>query len=62
MNCPKCSISVFDRPFMRINKTGIDGIFWCEDCVKKHEPELYNNLKEDETPVEGVLKEICYGK
>lgn len=45
---------------MRVNPIGVDGIWWCEDCVKKHEPELYKNQKEDETPVEKVLKEICY--
>jgi len=47
---------------MRINEKGVDGIFWCEPCVKKYEPELYANVKEDETKVEKDLKDILYPK
>ncbi len=62
MICPKCGCSVFNQPFMRINEKGVDGIFWCEPCVKKYEPELYANVKEDETKVEKDLKDILYPK
>lgn len=60
MNCDKCGVSVFTRPFMRINPTGEDGIFWCDLCVKTHEPELYKNLKEDLAPVYDDLVDILY--
>lgn len=61
MTCPKCGCSVFDHPFMRTNPKGQIGIFWCEPCVKKHEPELYANEKEEETDAEKDLKQIFYG-
>lgn len=61
MTCPKCKENtVFDQPFMRMNAFGEIGIFWCEPCAKKHEPELYANEKEDETPVEKDLKSMFY--
>lgn len=46
---------------MRVNPKGQLGIFWCEPCVKKHEPELYTNEKEEETDAEKDLKKIFYG-
>jgi len=63
MTCPNCNINtVFTHPFMRMDKPGpkAKGVFWCEPCVKKTEPELYKNQKEDETQVEKELKDICY--
>ena len=60
MNCAKCGISVFKKPLKRVNEKGIDGIWWCKDCLKKHEPELYKNEMEDETPIEKTLEDICY--
>ncbi len=62
MRCAKCNCSVFDKPLKRVNQKGIDGIFWCEDCIKKHEPELYRNEMEDESKIEKDLKKIFYGK
>jgi len=49
-----------DKSLVRVNKKGVDGIWWCEPCLQKHEPELYKNEKEDESDVEKVLKEIFY--
>lgn len=60
MYCDKCGISVFKKPLMRVNKTGIDGIFWCESCVKKYEPELYKNQIADEPAVLKDLKKMFY--
>lgn len=60
MKCAKCNVSADEKPFLRINEFGVDGIWWCEDCVKLHEPELYANLKEDESEVEGLLKDWFY--
>lgn len=37
------------------------GIFWCEECCKKYEPELYKNEMEDEPQIMKDLKDICYG-
>lgn len=53
-----------DRPFMRMDKPGPKaiGIFWCEKCAEKYEPELYKNEKEDESQVEKDLKAICYNR
>ncbi|NET30687.1 MAG: hypothetical protein F6K19_01620 [Cyanothece sp. SIO1E1] len=42
----------------RVNPIGEIGEWWCEPCLKKHEPELYNNIMEDETEVEKDLKKI----
>jgi len=58
--CMNCGASVFDVPLMRVNEKGVDGVFWCEPCVEKNEPELYKNEKEDETQAEKDLKIICY--
>lgn len=60
MECSKCNISVFKKPLKRVNVYGEIGIWWCEDCIKKYEPELYKNIMEDETQVEKDLKKICY--
>lgn len=62
MECAKCGISVFKRPLKRINPKGELGIWWCEVCLLKYEPELYKNEIADETPIEKTLKSICYGK
>lgn len=62
MKCAKCGCSVSEHPLMRMNETGIDAIWWCEPCAKKYEPELYRNLKEDESDVEEDLKKIFYPK
>jgi ribosomal protein L37AE/L43A len=60
MECAKCGASVMNKPLMRINPIGEAGIWWCEDCVRKNEPELYKNQIEDEPPVLKDLKKICY--
>jgi protein-arginine kinase activator protein McsA len=46
MKCPKCNV-VKNIPFYRINPKGEIGIFWCADCLKKHEPELFKNERGD---------------
>jgi len=61
IKCKNCGTSVFDAPLLRVNPIGQDGIWWCAKCLEKHEPELYKNLKEEETDVEKVLKEMLYG-
>lgn len=58
MKCKKCGISVMKAPLQRVNEKGVDGIWWCEPCIEKHEPELARNIKEDETQVEKDLKDI----
>lgn len=60
--CENCGISVHDAPLQRVNETGVDGIWWCEACLELFEPELHNNIKENETQVEKDLKEILYPK
>lgn len=52
MQCAKCKVSVFEKNLKRVNEKGEKGIWWCEDCLKIHEPELYKNIKQDETNVE----------
>lgn len=61
-NCKNCGVSVYEKPLNRINPIGEIGIWWCENCISKNEPELYKNLKADESKIERDLKEICYGK
>ena len=36
------------------------GIFWCEPCAQKHEPELFQNQKEDEGELLTTLKKWAY--
>lgn len=55
MKCGKCGASVMLKPLVRVNPKGEDGIFWCWDCLKKYEPELYKNEKEDQTDLEKLL-------
>lgn len=63
MNCAKCGVSVMARPLIRVNPIGEDGEFWCWDCLKKHEPELYKNLKDDLTRAERlIIDEVYHGK
>ena len=58
--CEKCGASVFGQPLQRVNPVGQIGIWWCEPCIARHEPELARNIREDETDVERDLKAICY--
>ena len=45
MKCINCGTSVFNKPLHRTNPKGQSDAGWmCEDCIKKNEPELYNNL------------------
>jgi len=62
MNCKKCNVSVFKEPLQRVNPKGEAGIFWCWNCIRKHEPELYRNLKEEETQLDRDLKGLFYKK
>lgn len=59
-NCKNCGASVFDVPLNRVNPLGEIGIFWCESCIEKEEPELHKNLKEDESDIEHDLKDFFY--
>lgn len=63
IKCPKCGCTPMERPFVRMDEPGpkAEGIFWCEKCCKEHEPEFYNNAKEDESQVEKDLKKMFYG-
>lgn len=60
MNCKKCGTSVFEKPLNRVNPIGEIAVWWCSDCIKKEEPELYDNIKEEETEIEKHLKDIFY--
>ena len=62
MKCQNCGIDVSKQPLLRINEKGVDGIFWCHPCIKKNEPELYNNLIEEQSNVEQLLIDILYKK
>lgn len=61
MNCKNCGVSVIEKPLNRVNEFGVDGIFWCEDCIKENKPELFKKIKDEESPIEKDLKEIFYG-
>jgi len=62
MNCNKCKQSIFDVPDLileRVNETGVEAIWWCHNCLKEHEPELYKNIMNDKTQAEkGILNTI----
>lgn len=60
MDCAKCGISCMKKPLNRVNPLGVTGIFWCNDCIKKYEPELYKNIIEDEPQIVKDLENICY--
>jgi hypothetical protein len=45
-----------EAPLQRVNQKGEIGIWWCDNCVKKYEPELFKNNEENVTPVEALLK------
>ena len=60
MKCENCGVSVFECHLVRINELGVPGIFWCESCLKKNEPELYLNTKEDQSDLERNAGEIFY--
>jgi ribosomal protein L37AE/L43A len=62
MKCANCGTSVFKKPLERVNPKGEIGIWWCRDCIKKNEPELYKNIISDREPINDVLEDICYGK
>lgn len=49
------------RNLVRMNAYGTTAIWWCEQCCKDKEPELYNNHIEDGGKLLADLKEICNG-
>jgi len=57
MKCDKCKADN-GQVLQRVNEFGVDGIWWCEPCLKKHEPELYDNTMEDKSELEKDLDEI----
>lgn len=63
--CPKCNKNTIKtHPFIRMDKPGpkAKGVFWCEPCAKKYEPELAKNQIEDEGEVVKILKIMSYPK
>lgn len=60
MKCAICGISVTRKPLQRVNSKDENGIWWCWDCLKRHEPELYKNEKEDQSDVEKILINEIY--
>lgn len=55
MKCASCKIQ--GKVLYRVNEIGIDGIFWCDECIKKKEPELHKNIMED--PETDIIKDIA---
>lgn len=51
MICDKCKKE--SDFLLRVNPLGENGIFWCENCTKINEPELYKNEMED-----GLLQDL----
>lgn len=48
-----------ERPLKRVNEKGVNGVWWCMPCIEKHEPELFRNIKEDESEFIKTLKSAC---
>ena len=53
LRCGNCKKSVTEAPLVRVNEPGIAGIFWCEQCIRINEPELWNNIQEDKAKPAG---------
>lgn len=48
MKCINCGVPAHVKPLSRTKPLGQpDGGWMCQACMKKKEPELYNNLKDD---------------
>jgi len=62
MCCQYCGVSVFNKPLKRISEIGKDAKWACESCLRRHEPELYKNIMEEENGVEKTLKKGLYEK
>lgn len=61
MNCAKCNVSVNDKILYRINPKGVDGIWWCDVCIREFEPTVYQEkVKDEQTQLLKDLKEILY--
>jgi protein-arginine kinase activator protein McsA len=57
MKCPKCKLSP-NIPFYRINPKEEIGIFWCKSCLKKYEPELFKNEREDTGEIIDIIQSV----
>lgn len=54
--CRKCGFKC-DIVY-RTNEKEKDGIFYCEKCLKKHEPDLYKSLDKHEKGLNNLIKSI----
>jgi hypothetical protein len=50
------------RPLIRVNEKGVNGIWWCEPCLAKKEPELLRNHQEEDGGFTNQLDNILNGK
>lgn len=54
MKCANCKQPA--DALIRVNELGEDGIFWCEHCVRREEPELYrNHIEENGRLINAIL-------
>jgi hypothetical protein len=63
MRCIYCLKSIADVPLQRTQPKEQPNAGWaCMPCIEKQEPELANNIKEEQSDIEKDLEEICYPK
>ena len=48
MKCIKCSCPCTERMLHRTNPLGEEPNWMCMPCIEKYEPELANNIKNDD--------------
>ena len=60
MKCAKCKTINPPGFLHRINSYGEAAEWWCETCIKIHEPELYHNIMCERTAVEKVILDLLH--
>lgn len=59
MKCCNCGVSIQGRILHRTKSKGqLDAGWMCEPCIQKTEPELYDNIQEENTGIINDLKDI----
>jgi len=59
-NCGKCGVSIQVQPLYKVSDKDEPIAFWCEPCIKQHEPELHKNEREEIGDIMDIVNDIYY--
>lgn len=59
-NCGKCGVSIQVQPLYKVCDKDEPLVFWCEPCIKQHEPELHKNERKEIGDIMDIVNDVFY--